>query len=120
MVNLFPSSFFFLFFMVGGIFISVRRRNWFLVWCGLEINLIGFIPIVIQTKNQGEVEAAIKYFLVQSIGSALVLFGSCMCFLYIESWVGPIFSLPVFAGLLIKLGIFPFYFWLPRVIINIS
>nr|YP_001718398.1 NADH dehydrogenase subunit 2 [Loxocorone allax]BAG12583.1 NADH dehydrogenase subunit 2 [Loxocorone allax] len=117
---MFPSSFFFLFFMVFGVFFSLSSSNWFLVWCGLEMNLMGFIPILIQFKGLSEIESAMKYFLVQALGSAMVLFGGVYCFFNLFSWTSLLFCLPVIIGLMIKLGVFPFYFWLPGVMMNMS
>ena len=91
-----------------------------MIWCGLEINLIRFIPLIVQIKNISEVEAAVKYFLVQSVGSAFILFGACLAFFVSSSWVGNLFSVFICFGLLIKLGVFPFYFWLPGVMVNIG
>lgn len=115
-----PSSFVFMFFMFMGVVISLSRRNFFLVWCGLEINLMGFIPIVIQQKGLGEIESSVKYFLVQSFGSSLLLLGiSTVIFGMIEKRFVLSPSL-IISGLIIKLGMFPFYFWLPGVMCNMS
>nr|YP_001718411.1 NADH dehydrogenase subunit 2 [Loxosomella aloxiata]BAG12596.1 NADH dehydrogenase subunit 2 [Loxosomella aloxiata] len=119
MFFLFPSSFFFLFFMVLGVFVSLSSSNIFLVWCGLEMNLMGFIPLMIQLKNLGEVEAAVKYFLVQSFGSAMILMGGILYF-YDVGFFSLGFSVLIFSGLFVKLGVFPFYFWLPSVMISLD
>ena len=117
---IFPRSFFFLLFIVLGVFIAVSRSSWFIVWCGLEINLIRFIPLIIQLKNISEIESAVKYFLIQSVGSAFILFGACLSFFSRLSWVGSLFSIICCFGLIVKLGVFPFYFWLPGVIVNMN
>jgi len=87
------------------------------VWMGLEINLISFIPIMMSSRLIMETERALKYFIIQALGSGLLLFG---VFLYIMSFyvdfgVGFRLFIVVFS-LIVKLGIVPFHFWLPHVI----
>ena len=81
---------------------------------------MGFIPIIVQTKTLSEIERGIKYFLVQSIGSALVLLGGCLSFFQGLSWNHIVVFFMVVFGLLLKLGVFPFYFWLPGVMMNLE
>jgi NADH-ubiquinone oxidoreductase chain 2 len=41
---------------------------------GLEINLLSFIPIMIEKKNIYTTEASLKYFIVQAGASSILLF----------------------------------------------
>lgn len=87
------------------------------MWIGLEINLISFIPIIINLENNKKRrEAAIKYFLIQAIASAIVIFRSLYYFLlggYSFSYTpNAIMTL----ALAIKVGIAPFHFWFPEVL----
>ena len=41
---------------------------------GLELGFFGFLPIM-NGKTAGENEATIKYFIIQSLGSAFILAG---------------------------------------------
>lgn len=73
-----------------------------------------------------EAESAAKYFLVQSIGSALLLNGALINLNY----NGTIFVRGLTAieisiiicviGLIVKVGLIPFHFWVPRVIGGVS
>jgi len=91
------------------------------VWAGLELNLIGFLPVLLYQKRTSERESAVKYFIVQALGSGLLIFGSLLACSISFTW-DP--SLPyssgavltILVGLLTKIGVFPFHFWLPRVI----
>lgn len=78
-------------------------RNWFLIWLGLEINIIRFILMIYQYKDIKRVEICIRYFFIQSVGSALL-----MILLYLGVYfIGGL-------GIIVlryKLGVGPFYFW---------
>jgi len=113
-----PYYFFFICIMFLGIFVCVSRCRWLYIWMGLEINLLSFIPLIICGSNDIESERAIKYFLVQALGSSLILFSY---FSFIVFLVGLIYRLKLYSWILIcalilKIGIFPFHHWLPQVI----
>lgn len=112
-----PYFFFFLLTLIMGRVIRVSSCNWIYIWIGLEINLISFIPIIMCSIIDRETERSIKYFLIQSAGSGLLLLGFIICTYYPNSFIslyGGTFIL-VFS-LLLKLGIAPFHFWVPHVI----
>lgn len=105
--------------LIGTVFVLLRRGILGL-WVGLELRFFGFIPIL-NGKTVGENEAASKYFVVQGVGSGLILirfmFGNS------NNWLGfsflftdTIFYFRLLLGFIIKLGVFPFHFWFPRVI----
>nr|YP_009093690.1 NADH dehydrogenase subunit 2 [Mictyris longicarpus]CEG06227.1 NADH dehydrogenase subunit 2 [Mictyris longicarpus] len=108
---MFPFSYFLFFFtLVLGIIISISSPSWFGAWIGLELNLLSFIPLITLKMNSYLSEAALKYFLVQALGSALLISSSLffISFLFFG-------SLCVLSALLLKLGAAPFYFWFPQV-----
>lgn len=72
----FPFSFGFGVLCVAGRVIRVSSGDWLGVWLGLEVNLLGFIPLVIQVSGGQSVEAAIKYFIVQAVGRGFLLLGA--------------------------------------------
>lgn len=91
---------------------------------GLELNLMAFIPLLIRISSVEEVERGVKYFLVQALGSGLFLWGGF--WLYSLGTRFDVFSLNWFcsliflAGLLLKIGSFPFHFWVISVISSLS
>jgi len=117
-----PFGFIFIFITLFGTIFSISSSHWLGVWAGLEINLIGFLPILVYQKSISESESAVKYFVVQALGSGLLIFGSLTNCSLSYTWEIIIVdsSVPGFIiilrGLIIKIGIFPFHFWLPRVI----
>ena len=112
-----PFSFFFIIIMFRGIFISISSCSWLYVWIGLEINLMSFIPLIICGSNDIESERAVKYFLVQALGSCIILFSYFLFigyfnYLYIRSF----YNYLIIFSLMLKIGIFPFHHWLPHII----
>ena len=115
-----PFTFLFLFVAVFGTMFSLSSSHWLGVWAGLEINLIGFLPVLLYQKRTSERESAVKYFIVQALGSGLLIFGSLLTCSTSFTWDPSLLPssgavVIVLTGLLTKIGIFPFHFWLPRV-----
>nr|YP_010142234.1 NADH dehydrogenase subunit 2 [Chthamalus malayensis]QQK92492.1 NADH dehydrogenase subunit 2 [Chthamalus malayensis] len=105
------------FFLILGTLISISSSSLFGMWMGLEVNLMSFIPLIINLENNKKSsEAAIKYFLVQAVASAVVIFSSLFFFLFNGTFVSLGFNLVFTLSLLIKLGMAPLHFWFPEVI----
>ena len=123
-----PFRYIFILVVGFGSLFSLSSRHWLGVWAGLEINLIGFLPILVYQKRALERESAVKYFVIQALGSRLLMFGSLFSYGLSLSWESltralisaPSGALLLSFGLLLKIGIFPFHFWFPRVIAGLS
>nr|YP_009318362.1 NADH dehydrogenase subunit 2 [Stomatella planulata]AOZ71843.1 NADH dehydrogenase subunit 2 [Stomatella planulata] len=126
MMSLMPFGYLFVFILVFGTTLSLSSLHWLSIWAGLEINLMGFIPILIYSGASREAESAMKYFIMQALGSGMIMLGSLMSFDIFMSWeTGASNSLfiglfPLIFGLMLKLGSFPFHFWLPSVMAGVS
>nr|QHD26817.1 NADH dehydrogenase subunit 2 [Melo melo] len=118
-----PFSVMFMLVMAMGTMFSVSSVHWLAIWAGLEVNLIGFLPLLVYQKSVSESESAVKYFVVQALGSSLLLFGSVLSYGSSFSWEvldsNSTLSILGFgvivSGLFIKMGLFPFHYWLPSV-----
>nr|YP_009175971.1 NADH dehydrogenase subunit 2 [Volutharpa perryi]ALI30670.1 NADH dehydrogenase subunit 2 [Volutharpa perryi] len=118
-----PFEYMFLSVMGIGTLLSVSSIHWLSIWAGLEINLIGFLPMLVYQKSVSESQSAVKYFIIQALGSSFLIFGSLMVFNMSFTW--DVFSklcnpsilgfIMLISGLCIKLGLFPFHYWLPSV-----
>lgn len=86
---------------------------------GLEINLLSIIPLIKRRKNLFPSEASIKYFITQTIASAIIML-AIIINLNIEEFIpqnSSIFTnIIINSGLLTKLGAAPFHYWFPEVI----
>lgn len=58
-------------FIMLGTFLTLRSSSWFVVWIGLEMNIIGFIPLV-GVSGMVRSESIFKYFLIQVVGSIML------------------------------------------------
>nr|YP_009041218.1 NADH dehydrogenase subunit 2 [Gramastacus lacus]CDQ51981.1 NADH dehydrogenase subunit 2 [Gramastacus lacus] len=96
--------------LISGTILSISSSSWLLAWIGLELNLMSFIPLISSKTNLISSEAALKYFLIQALGSAIIVFSSTMLTIYSS------FSLLAISfALLLKMGACPFHFWFPQV-----
>nr|BCO38794.1 NADH dehydrogenase subunit 2 [Vargula hilgendorfii] len=93
--------------LMTGTMITVSSPSWFSAWMGLEMNLLSFIPLLMQSPQS--TESAIKYFFMQAIGSMIIMF-LIMTPMLISS------NTLLLCALAIKLGAAPFHFWLPHAI----
>nr|YP_010385041.1 NADH dehydrogenase subunit 2 [Pinnaxodes major]UPL65051.1 NADH dehydrogenase subunit 2 [Pinnaxodes major] len=108
---LFPFSYWlFLITLISGTIMAISSPSWFGAWVGLELNLMSFIPLITTKMASYFSETALKYFLIQALGSTLLIVSS---FLSI-SMVYLSFIL-IFMSLLLKLGSAPFHFWFPHI-----
>nr|QCO91572.1 NADH dehydrogenase subunit 2 [Homarus gammarus] len=105
-----PSQLMFILTLISGTILSISSTSWFGAWAGLELNLLSFIPLIITKNNQYSSESALKYFLVQALGSAIIIFSASIML------ISPSFApLCLALALLLKLGAAPFHFWFPQV-----
>nr|YP_009092242.1 NADH dehydrogenase subunit 2 [Scutopus ventrolineatus]AHI45705.1 NADH dehydrogenase subunit 2 [Scutopus ventrolineatus] len=122
-----PMQSFFYFLMITGIFIIFSFNNWLGIWIGLELNMFGFLPLLGGLNNEENLEASMKYFLIQAFGSGLFLCGSLLMFNSKTLWnmmslesTSYLIYLFIFMGISLKLGLAPFYMWLPSIMSSIS
>nr|YP_010309848.1 NADH dehydrogenase subunit 2 [Endotricha kuznetzovi]UMR54974.1 NADH dehydrogenase subunit 2 [Endotricha kuznetzovi] len=112
---------FFYFILFFSTLISISSNSWFGCWIGLEINLLSFIPLISNPYNMMSSEAALKYFLTQSIASINFLFLIIFNMIIFYSFkINNIFSIMINSSLLMKMGSAPFHFWFPNIMEGIS
>nr|AWF70087.1 NADH dehydrogenase subunit 2 [Microbates collaris] len=107
--------------LVLGTTITISSNHWITAWAGLEINTLAILPLISKSHHPRAIEAATKYFLVQSAASALVLFSSMTNAWYTGQWdisqmTHPTSCLILTTALAMKLGLVPFHFWFPEVL----
>jgi len=112
--------------IISGTLIVISANSWVRAWIGLEVNLLSFIPLIIDNKNLISNEASVKYFLTQAIASSILLFSVILVliknnfnFQIIHINFNYLLYIILFA-LSLKSGIAPFHFWFPGVIEGLS
>nr|YP_009049041.1 NADH dehydrogenase subunit 2 [Cricetulus kamensis]AIE11606.1 NADH dehydrogenase subunit 2 [Cricetulus kamensis] len=106
--------------ILSGPMVTMLSTNFFLMWIGLEMNLLAIIPLMANTNNPRATEAATKYFLTQATASLILLLSIALNYKQTGMWTPQpqtnetIMTLTLIS-LAIKLGLAPFHSWLPEV-----
>nr|YP_009350481.1 NADH dehydrogenase subunit 2 [Orientotermes emersoni]AQP27179.1 NADH dehydrogenase subunit 2 [Orientotermes emersoni] len=109
--------------LVSGVLVSVSSNSWLGAWMGLEINLMSFVPLMSNVKNMYNTEASLKYFIVQVLASATLLFLVVMktltedLFSFESNQYTPMI---ICTPLLLKSGAAPLHWWFPGVMEGLS
>nr|YP_009681472.1 NADH dehydrogenase subunit 2 [Mytilisepta keenae]QDO71859.1 NADH dehydrogenase subunit 2 [Mytilisepta keenae] len=102
--------------MVFSSLMSISSSTWLGVWAGFELNLLSFM-VLMNLESTRAISPCIKYFIIQSLGSGLILMGFlCGETFYFSEWNEFVF----FGGIMLKGGIAPFHFWVPSVVNSAS
>nr|YP_010875357.1 NADH dehydrogenase subunit 2 [Pycnoscelus surinamensis]WGW15104.1 NADH dehydrogenase subunit 2 [Pycnoscelus surinamensis] len=109
--------------LISGLLITISSNSWLGAWMGLEINLLSFIPLMSNNDNMFTTEASLKYFLIQALASATLLF-----IIISKSLVETMFSITssyltnimILTPLLLKSGAAPLHWWFPSVMEGLS
>nr|ATD51670.1 NADH dehydrogenase subunit 2 [Taharana fasciana] len=99
--------------IIMGLMISMSSSNWILLWSGLELMLMAFIPIM-NSMNIMYTESAMKYFIMQSVSSALLMMSIMMSLTMLDN------KTIMTMAMLVKLAIAPMNMWFISTIEGIS
>nr|YP_010890843.1 NADH dehydrogenase subunit 2 [Ceriagrion auranticum]WJK72280.1 NADH dehydrogenase subunit 2 [Ceriagrion auranticum] len=104
--------------LIMGTLITISAKSWIIMWIGLEINLLSFIPMMNKNKTPFESESSIKYFMTQAMASMLLLMTIIITEMMTmnSEWI----SMLMLSALFIKMGAPPFHFWFPAVMQGLS
>nr|QUB07020.1 NADH dehydrogenase subunit 2 [Glyphocassis sp. N62] len=119
-MNKFYKMMFFSMLIISSI-ITISSYSWMMMWLGVEINLLSMIPLMMKKNNIYSSESSLKYFMIQSLASTLLLFSLLSMENYTkminnENWMLMIIQ----SSLIMKIGMSPFHFWLPEVMEGLS
>nr|AGO28130.1 NADH dehydrogenase subunit 2 [Sphedanolestes impressicollis] len=103
--------------MIMGTLLTVSSQTWLGMWMGLELNMVSFIPLIYKEKMKSTYESCMIYFLIQSMGSIIMLFSVLMNSFSMNSpYMGEeVFSMTLAMSMFIKMGAPPFHFWFPEI-----
>nr|YP_010528108.1 NADH dehydrogenase subunit 2 [Mycterothrips gongshanensis]UXW64210.1 NADH dehydrogenase subunit 2 [Mycterothrips gongshanensis] len=103
--------------LVLSILISCSSNSMLGIWMGMEINLFTIIPIMSIDQKKNVEKSIMMYFLVQGISSSMMLFS--ILTMYIEQNFLNLFIYMFFLSMIMKMGMFPFHFWMLTVLENL-
>nr|CDR49932.1 NADH-ubiquinone oxidoreductase chain 2 [Xenophyes cascus] len=109
----------FLITLLISVMVVLSSSSWLNIWLGLELNLMAFIPLLVESKNSLSPTSSLKYFLVQSFSSSILLI-SIFVNTALPLDYKNIQDIMMLSSLLIKLGSSPFHLWLPSVMENLN
>nr|AWV83445.1 NADH dehydrogenase subunit 2 [Kikihia muta] len=96
-------------FLILGIMISISSNNWLGCWMGIEMNMVSFLPMMANKMSIYASESMIKYFIIQSMGSSLLLMTIIINMMIDLNYM-------IMVSLMIKIGCPPFHSWYVSVI----
>nr|YP_010573824.1 NADH dehydrogenase subunit 2 [Metacrinus rotundus]UZH93083.1 NADH dehydrogenase subunit 2 [Metacrinus rotundus] len=111
--------------VIVGTLIAITSNHWFLIWIGLETNTLSIIPLISYIQLPRNIEAAIKYFLIQALAAATILNSALINVWTNGTWeinnpIENINGVIITSALFFKLSIAPFHTWFPDVISGVN
>nr|YP_010363551.1 NADH dehydrogenase subunit 2 [Atkinsoniella wui]UNZ12652.1 NADH dehydrogenase subunit 2 [Atkinsoniella wui] len=100
--------------MIIGVMVCICSNNWMMMWSGLEISLISFLPLMISSNSLSS-ESMMKYFIIQGMSSSILMFGIMFMMMMVKF---SIFILSI--SLMLKIGMAPFHNWVLSVVEGIN
>nr|YP_011014849.1 NADH dehydrogenase subunit 2 [Gergithus yunnanensis]WQB38530.1 NADH dehydrogenase subunit 2 [Gergithus yunnanensis] len=98
----------FMLIMMLSTIMTMSSNNMLMTWIALEINMISIMPIL--TKSKKSTDQPMKYFIIQSTSSSLMLMSIMLNSITEES---PTSSIILMTSMLMKMGMMPFHLWFP-------
>nr|YP_009472908.1 NADH dehydrogenase subunit 2 [Nabicula flavomarginata]AST10125.1 NADH dehydrogenase subunit 2 [Nabicula flavomarginata] len=116
------SSLLFLMITIFSALVVISSNNWISMWMGLEMNLMAFVPLISGTKNHFLSQSCMMYFLMQSMGSLLLLFTVLLNSMMLSKATidSGYMNLIIMMSMWIKLGVPPFHFWFPEMMSKLN
>nr|WGT87755.1 NADH dehydrogenase subunit 2 [Sclomina erinacea]WGT87885.1 NADH dehydrogenase subunit 2 [Sclomina erinacea] len=104
--------------MIMGTVLVISSESWLSMWMGLEMNMMAFIPLIYKEKVNSTFESCMIYFLIQSMGSILMLISILMnpFFSISQTLEQELFSMMLTISMVLKMGGPPFHFWFPEIL----
>nr|AAF03020.1 NADH dehydrogenase subunit II [Maratecoara formosa] len=106
--------------LIMGTLLVVTSSHWMMAWVGLEINTFAILPFMSQKHYPRAMEATMKYFIIQTCATTMLLFAIIM-----NAWVTgewgiqqtnhPLPLMMTTTALLMKMGLAPLHAWFPEV-----
>nr|AAF03012.1 NADH dehydrogenase subunit II [Moema peruensis] len=111
--------------LITGTLITISSSHWLLAWVGLEINTFAILPLMTQKYYPRAMEAATKYFIIQTTATTMLLFASVSNAWSLGQWEiqqlnHPLPLTMISIALALKLGLAPMHAWFPETLQGLS
>nr|YP_010882141.1 NADH dehydrogenase subunit 2 [Lopaphus sphalerus]WID87055.1 NADH dehydrogenase subunit 2 [Lopaphus sphalerus] len=109
--------------LMMSIMISVSANSWFTVWMGMEMNIMSFMPLIMEQKNLMSKESALTYFMVQTIASMILMMSMILMSTNNNSLnlnMEGMSYLMMISSLMMKSAMSPFHWWMPKMMEGLS
>nr|QWZ47655.1 NADH dehydrogenase subunit 2 [Metidiocerus impressifrons] len=92
--------------MLFGVMLSLSSNNWVMLWVGLEVSMMSFIPLMTSNLVISS-ESAMKYFIIQSMSSSIFILGV----VFMLMGVNINYEMIIVLSMCMKMGVSPFHSW---------
>lgn len=110
--------------LIFSTYLVINSTSWLNSWIFLEINIITFIPLIInKSKINKSTNRIIKYFIIQSFSSSFLFLSFIIINFFIINElfkINYLIKIIISIALLIKIGAAPFHWWIPHIIIKLN
>nr|YP_009681588.1 NADH dehydrogenase subunit 2 [Dicyrtomina saundersi]QDO72009.1 NADH dehydrogenase subunit 2 [Dicyrtomina saundersi] len=110
------SNLMFMLILINSTILAISCNSWVISWLALEVNLMMLIPLLINKINLNSTSSAIKYFLVQTFASIIIITSFIVIYYSLYSPSMSMSNDAFTLAMIMKSGIPPFQFWLPQVL----
>nr|YP_009531278.1 NADH dehydrogenase subunit 2 [Idiocerus laurifoliae]AXY64092.1 NADH dehydrogenase subunit 2 [Idiocerus laurifoliae] len=97
--------------MLLGVMLSLSSNNWVMIWVGLEISMVSFIPLMISSLTISS-ECAMKYFIIQSMSSSIFI----LSVIFMLMGVNMNYEIIINLSMIMKMGVSPFHAWVLSIV----
>nr|ALL97403.1 NADH dehydrogenase subunit 2 [Asiemphytus rufocephalus] len=121
MIKLSMMKILFLMILIFSTMITINSSSWINAWMGMEINLMSFIPLMMnKLKNKKNSNSMMIYFIIQAGASSILMMMIIMMKMELNFMKFNLIMNMIQMSLLLKLGASPFHWWTPKFTINLN
>nr|ABU86372.1 NADH dehydrogenase subunit 2 [Uroplatus sikorae] len=96
--------------------ITTLSHHWLLAWMSLELNMLSIIPLMMKSAHPRATEATIKYFIIQTLASTLIMFSSIINAWHTGQWTitytpTTLATTTMAIAIMLKMGAAPTHLW---------
>nr|UXW93555.1 NADH dehydrogenase subunit 2 [Athalia sp. 'qingzang'] len=99
----------------------MNSSSWLSAWMGLEINMMSFIPLMMNNKNYlKSSNSMMMYFIIQVVSSSILIMMMLNMKIIKLSFNSNLIMSMMLMSLIMKLGAAPFHWWIPKIMNNLN